>query len=386
MRRHLVAVALVVGVMVLLLMPATAYAPSSGLAVEEQTLYQTGGTAAWTISGQVRNNDPTNGYTDVMVTMRWRDASNAQIGSALTFPASCRMLDSGGDLAPFSFPTGTPPSGWDHFDFVVAGKQTTVPRIVIGLTPPDPGPPFPSVDANGWRHWTPVTLLNDRAYTVSGLLAQGYEREGLNGQELTGVFKDAMSDPTQLSAVLDPSAFSAAFDLVGRNREDSLGTTQIFKYMSCEVVRYTPLQVYRFYNVRTGTHFYTADVAERDTVINTLGWLYHYEGPAYTVNEGSPSNSNPLYRFYNLRTGTHFYTADLAEANHIIATMASTFHFDGPAYNVSASQEYSRPVWRFYNYVAGTHFYTADAAERANVQTNLYHLYQYEGPAFNLAY
>jgi len=381
MRRHLVAAALVVGLVLLALMPATAYAPPP-LNVEEPILYQRGGDAQWTVGGNVRTNDSVNSYTDVMVTMRWRDVLNAQIGPALTFPADCRMLADGGDLCSFSWPTGTPPAGWVSYDFTVSGKTTSANRIIIGLTPQAPLTD-PWTDADGWRHYS-FTVTNDQAFPITGILAIGYEVEGVT--QTGGMFKDAMCDPTQLSVVLQPGQTSAQFDLVGRNLPDADGTTEIFKYVYCEAVRSAPINVYRFYNVRTGTHFYTADVAERNSVINTLGWLYLYEGPAYEVNQGSPSNSNPLYRFYNLRTGTHFYTADLAEANHIIATMASTFHFDGPAYNVSASREYSRPVWRFYNYVAGTHFYTADAAERANVQTNLYHLYQYEGPAFNLAY
>ena len=43
------------------------------------------------------------------------------------------------------------------------------------------------------------------------------------------------------------------------------------------------LDVYRFYNMRTGTHFYTADPAEKANVIATLGAVYHYEGVAYYV-------------------------------------------------------------------------------------------------------
>ena len=39
--------------------------------------------------------------------------------------------------------------------------------------------------------------------------------------------------------------------------------------------------IYRFYNVKTGVHFYTASAEERDEVIATLSHIYRYEGEAY---------------------------------------------------------------------------------------------------------
>ena len=41
--------------------------------------------------------------------------------------------------------------------------------------------------------------------------------------------------------------------------------------------------VYRFYNVRSGSHFYTTSVAERDNVIATWPTIFTYEGPAFYV-------------------------------------------------------------------------------------------------------
>ena len=45
----------------------------------------------------------------------------------------------------------------------------------------------------------------------------------------------------------------------------------------------------------------------------------------------------------------------------------------------------STTVWRFFNVRTGTHFYTADPAEKANVQANLSAIYHLDGPAFYLA-
>lgn len=140
--------------------------------------------------------------------------------------------------------------------------------------------------------------------------------------------------------------------------------------------------VYRFYNKGNGTHFYTASEAERYTVIRKLAAIYTYEGPAYWVNTANATNSLPLYRFYNQKKGTHFYTASESEKQNVIATLSGTFTYEGPVYNVSSSAENATSMFRFYNRRTGTHFYTASAEERDSVMAKLAGTYTYEGVAY----
>jgi len=147
----------------------------------------------------------------------------------------------------------------------------------------------------------------------------------------------------------------------------------------------SPLPVYRFYNPHTGAHFYTASGHERDTVIGTLQDTFLYEGPAYGV-VATAANNSPLYRFYNQKNGTHFYTASKAECENVKSTLASTYSYDGPVYNVSPIPVAgSVPVYRFYNKKNGSHFYTNSEAERDFVIAKLGETYTLEGPAFFLA-
>ncbi len=143
-----------------------------------------------------------------------------------------------------------------------------------------------------------------------------------------------------------------------------------------------PLTVWRFYNFGSGSHFYTASPAERDNVINTLASLYRFEGIAYQLNWANPVNSQPLWRFYNMRTGAHFYTASNAERDNVINTLGSIYRFEGPAYSVSVTT--GLPVYRFFNMRTGNHFYTASVAERDQVMATLSSIYRFEGPAFYL--
>jgi hypothetical protein len=152
-----------------------------------------------------------------------------------------------------------------------------------------------------------------------------------------------------------------------------------------ELYMSSPTAVSRFFNFRTGTHFYTASGPERDNVMRALWGTFRYEGVAYATSS-SPANSQNLYRFFNVRNGTHFYTASDAERANVQATLGAIYRFEGVAYRVSpVPVAGGSTVYRFYNGRAGSHFYTASEAERASVQNTLGAIYSYEGPAFYVA-
>lgn len=141
--------------------------------------------------------------------------------------------------------------------------------------------------------------------------------------------------------------------------------------------------VFRFFNVNNGTHFYTPNVGERDTVMANWPHIYRYEGVAYYTNPHN--NTQPLYRFFNLRNGSHFYTASPEERDHVIRTWPTVLRYEGETYSVNRSPVPGCvPVYRFYQVRNGSHFYTASDAERDTVIANWPTIYRYEGPAFYL--
>jgi len=147
------------------------------------------------------------------------------------------------------------------------------------------------------------------------------------------------------------------------------------------------LPIFRFYNLRNGSHFFTASQVERDTVVATWPDVWAYEGVAYSVNLDNVANVDPLYRFYNRTRSTHFYTASVAERDMVIATWPGVFTYEGIAYNVSAvPAPKTMEVYRFYNVRSGSHFYTTSVAERDNVIATWPSVFVYEGPAFYVGY
>jgi hypothetical protein len=146
----------------------------------------------------------------------------------------------------------------------------------------------------------------------------------------------------------------------------------------------TPVNVYRFYSPGTGTHFYTASDVEMVQVRQTLSSVMSYDGVAYTVDSASPAATQGLYRFYNVRSGNHFYTASDAERDAVMSGLSSVYRYEGVAYMVSSTPVAGAvPVYRFYNVRGdGAYFYTASASERDSVMATLGSTFRYEGIAY----
>lgn len=135
--------------------------------------------------------------------------------------------------------------------------------------------------------------------------------------------------------------------------------------------------VYRFYNMKNSTHFYTANEAEKINVMNKYSSTYRYEAVVYVLDNTKGKNTVPLYRFYNMKNGSHFYTANEEEKNSVIARWPGTFKFEGIVYYVAPNAEGASPVYRFWN-VKGTHFYTSNEEEKNNVLQRWPNIFKYE--------
>ena len=143
------------------------------------------------------------------------------------------------------------------------------------------------------------------------------------------------------------------------------------------------LPVYRFYNLTNGSHFFTDSTAECEIVRTRWSHIYRDEGVAYCTK--ASRNTQPLYRFYNRVSGSHFYTASDAEAAAVQATWPHIFTLDGRTYSVNPGYVAgSIPVFRFYNVRNGSHFYTASVEEANAVTEKWGYIYRFEGPAFYL--
>ena len=140
--------------------------------------------------------------------------------------------------------------------------------------------------------------------------------------------------------------------------------------------------VFRFHDLRTGMHLFTATPAERDNILGGLSWFL-YERAAFKVRSFAEAGSAPVYRFRNRTNGAYFFTINEAEKNAVMGMPA--FVLEGVAWwarNPASPGAGTIPLHRFRYIPSGSHFYSYSPAEVSNIQTNLSHLYVYEGIAF----
>jgi hypothetical protein len=319
---------------------------------------------------------------NVEVTVEYFDSGSVSLGTD-TFPACCDVVPGGG----YALYTTLLPIGTASYTIRASGTPCGAPGIYLSQTHRFDEDYTESGD--GTRHWF-YTVTNNTASTVEMIEAEAFEfnavtdpSTGIDPLWDTAVFTDVMDPSDPLPATLAPGA-SFDVELIGYNAEQAeLPLWGSIRFEALPV----PLpvaNVYRFYNMKTGTHLYSADLAETNNVIATLGWLYHFEGVSFTADQYNSQNITPLYRFYNKKTGTHFYTADPTEKANVQNNLGATYQLEGIAYFVSTSPG-GQTVYRFYNLKAGTHFYTADIAERDHVIATLGYLLHYEGPSYYIA-
>jgi hypothetical protein len=140
------------------------------------------------------------------------------------------------------------------------------------------------------------------------------------------------------------------------------------------------LDIYRFYNVQTKTHFYTASAEERDFVLRSFP-QFQDEGNRFDAS-ADPAAGVSIFRFYNTQTQSHFYTASAAERDFVQSTF-SQFQFEGVAYHAWADDGGGAydALYRFYNTETQAHFYTNSAEEKASIEANLPQ-FKYENVAY----
>lgn len=141
--------------------------------------------------------------------------------------------------------------------------------------------------------------------------------------------------------------------------------------------------VHRFYNYRQGVHFYTIDQAEATNVNDNLWHTFRYEGVGFDADANYVSPKIPVHRFYNYVQGVHFFTANQTEATYVNDHLGYLYRYEGIAfYAYQPSVGYGTAVYRFYNLKTGVHFYTANFAESQGLLALPPGLFRFEGMVF----
>jgi hypothetical protein len=139
--------------------------------------------------------------------------------------------------------------------------------------------------------------------------------------------------------------------------------------------------VFRFYNPVSGSHFYTPSIEERNYVLSKYLGVWFYEGFAFTALPASGTSG--IHRFYNTKSGAHFYTPFDDEKASVLAKWPTIFSYDGTSFPVSTTPGAGKlAIYRFFNTKTGAHFYTASATEANHVIATYPGLFNFEGIGF----
>lgn len=143
--------------------------------------------------------------------------------------------------------------------------------------------------------------------------------------------------------------------------------------------------VYRFFDTKTGDHFYTLDVAERDWIVGKLDH-YDYEGVAWATPDKGLDTID-VHRFFDRADGSHFFTTSVAERDWVIASLAEHV-YEGVAFQAYAAETAGAgrlTLDRFYDTARGVHHYTASASETASLKSGgAGESWLYESPGFTV--
>lgn len=120
------------------------------------------------------------------------------------------------------------------------------------------------------------------------------------------------------------------------------------------------VDMYRLYNPNSGEHFYTADSAEKNHLVN-VGWKY--EGVGWLAPK--ERNNFAVFRLYNPNAGDHHYTTDFNEMNWLVDVHG--WKFEGVGWYSDKQQGVK--LYRAYNpnAKAGAHNYTTSLGEQKHL-------------------
>jgi hypothetical protein len=163
-------------------------------------------------------------------------------------------------------------------------------------------------------------------------------------------------------------------------------STLRINYFAPQLAGPSTVAVHRFWSPLTSSHFYTMSEGEAQTLISEYAYAWTYEGIGYqALADDSDPDAMPVYRFWSPVAGGHFYTANKAEAESLLAFWQDVWAFEGIAfyaYPEGRQPVGTYPVYRFWSDLVSHHFYTMNEAEKDVLISEYSWAWTYEGVAW----
>ncbi|MDT7952883.1 MAG: hypothetical protein RQ966_15370 [Acetobacteraceae bacterium] len=127
--------------------------------------------------------------------------------------------------------------------------------------------------------------------------------------------------------------------------------------------------VYRFFDTKYGTHFFTSDQGEKNAVLAGRPDLKEETNGFGDVSQND-GNAVAVYRFFDTNFGTHFFTSSASERDSIIQSRPDlTYEPSSTFYEHGTAQTGDVAVYRLFDQKTGTQFLTGDQGEYKGITT-----------------
>lgn len=173
----------------------------------------------------------------------------------------------------------------------------------------------------------------------------------------------------RFSGVYSPNDFNFQFRTSSSGQNVLHITTLVLDSNTGSTSSAGPAPLYRFFDKQTGTHFLSAAIVERDMVLTMQSSRYTEETNGFGTALATDTGAVLVNRFFDTRNGTHFFTSSSVEAASLQNTASPAYRPDlvfeasGSFYEHSSAQPGDITVYRFFDTKQGTHFYTGDRNE-----------------------
>ncbi|OHB64487.1 MAG: hypothetical protein A2Y77_07285 [Planctomycetes bacterium RBG_13_62_9] len=146
------------------------------------------------------------------------------------------------------------------------------------------------------------------------------------------------------------------------------------------------IPVYAFRSSVLGSRFVTAEVEEKQMLIDTYPDLWQFEGICYfTPAPDSDPNLAPVYRFWSPVHSSHFYTTSQSERDMLLSEYPDVWTLEGTAFHVFGEGRQPAnavPVYRFWSPTLNYHLFTAVEAQKEDLMRDHSSDWSFEGVAW----
>ena len=141
--------------------------------------------------------------------------------------------------------------------------------------------------------------------------------------------------------------------------------------------------LYRFFDMRHGTHFFTSDISEVTGLVTPGSATYRPDltlekntfGTIAAADAAADPNAMSIGRLFDTSNGMHFFTASATEIADLITPGSAHYRPDltyepGNAfYAHDAAESGDVAVYRFFDTSNGSHFFSGSVAEAQAIST-----------------